>query len=64
MFSRQAHEVAFSVETASGVEPVDSSPYLAHSRGDIEIERYLPPHLCRVLPDVTKVLWDEGEYDC
>lgn len=37
-------------------QPVDLRLYVAQSRGETELEEALPPHLCRVVPDVAAVL--------
>jgi hypothetical protein len=37
-------------------KPVDLEPYVAKSRGEMDVETALPPHLCRVVPDLASVL--------
>ena len=38
-----------------GASPVILSTYLGLSRGELDIREAMPPHLCRVVPDVASV---------
>ena len=35
--------------------PADLRPYLAQGRGELDLDDVLPPHLCRMIPDVAAV---------
>jgi len=35
--------------------PADISRYVAQARGELDLDKALPPHLCRLLPDVAVV---------
>ena len=35
--------------------PADLRPYLAQGRGELDLDNVLPPHLCRMIPDVAAV---------
>ena len=38
--------------------PADLRPYLAQGRGELDLDHVLPPHLCRMIPDVAAVRYN------
>jgi hypothetical protein len=36
-------------------KPANLAPYIGHNRGELSLGEALPPHLCRVVPDVVAV---------
>ena len=56
MFSATPQRNRFSLVMRDGTgQPVDLRLYVAQSRGEVDLEEALPPHLCRVVPDVASV---------
>jgi hypothetical protein len=56
MFSASPQQIAFSLVLRDGTsQPVSLGRYVAQSRGEVDLEDRLPPHLCRVVPDVASV---------
>ena len=56
MFSANPRPVRFTLVMHDGTSrPVDLRLYLAHSRGEADVRHALPPHLCRVVPDLAAV---------
>ena len=56
MFSARPHRPRFSLLMRDGTShPVTLGLYVAHSRGEVDMEKALPPHLCRVVPDLASV---------
>src|SRR3712207_2620917 len=56
MYSRPWFPASYIVVRADGVvEQVDPAAHLAYFRPEVELERFLPPHLCRVVPEATAV---------
>ena len=43
---------------------IDLLDYMARVRADIDIGALLPSHLCRVLPDATRVHFNEDITEC
>ena len=56
MFSASQARARFSLVLRDGtVQPANLGLYVAHSRGEVNLEKALPPHLCRVVPDLASV---------
>lgn len=56
MFSAGPQRPRFSLVMRDGTtRPADLRLYVAHSRGEVDLEKALPQHLCRVVPDVASV---------
>jgi hypothetical protein len=56
MWTARRRAPQFSVVMKDGsVRPADVSIYLASSRGEMDAGAVLPPHLCRVIPDIAAV---------
>lgn len=56
MFSARQERPRFSLVLRDGTSrPVDLRLYVAHSRGEVDLEQALPSHLCRVVPDLAAV---------
>ncbi len=56
MFSARQQRPRFSLVLRDGTSrPVNLGPYVAQSRGEVDLENALPPHLCRTVPDVASV---------
>ena len=56
MFSASPQRPRFSLVMRDGTsQPANLRLYVAHSRGEVDLEKALPPHLCRVVPDVASV---------
>jgi 23S rRNA U2552 (ribose-2'-O)-methylase RlmE/FtsJ len=36
-------------------QPANLRPYVAQARGELDLDNSLPPHLCRMLPEVAAV---------
>jgi hypothetical protein len=71
MFSATHKRARYSLVMRDGTSrPADLSQYIAHSRGEMDLEQALPPHLCRVVPDIASVQITPPEskqprvYDC
>lgn len=45
----------FVVMNDGSVHPADLRLYLVSSRGEMDASELLPPHLCRVIPDIAAV---------
>lgn len=56
MYSARQQRARFSLVKRDGtVQPVNLGRYVAQSRGEVDLEKALPPHLCRVVPDLASV---------
>lgn len=56
MFSVRHQRVRFTLVKRDGtIEPLDLRRYLGQSRGEVDLTKALPPHLCRVVPDLAAV---------
>jgi hypothetical protein len=56
MFSAAPPRPRFSLVMRDGtIRPADLRLYVAQSRGEVDLEKALPPHLCRVVPEVASV---------
>lgn len=56
MFTASEPRPRFSLVLRDGTSrPADLRLYVAHSRGEVDLARALPPHLCRVVPGVASV---------
>ena len=56
MFTASPQRPRFSLVMRDGTSrPADLRRYVAYSRGEVDLENALPPHLCRVVPDVASV---------
>ena len=56
MFSGRQQTPRFSLVMRDGrSRPANLRLYVAYSRGEVELEKALPPHLCRVVPGVASV---------
>jgi len=56
MWTARPHAPQFYIVMNDGsVRPADVSVYLASSRGEMDARGVLPPHLCRVIPDIAAV---------
>jgi hypothetical protein len=56
MFSAAPSRPRFSLVMRDGtVRPADLRLYVAESRGEVDLEKALPPHLCRVVPEAASV---------
>ena len=56
MFSAEQQRPRFSLVMRDGTSrPANLRPYIAHSRGEVDLEKALPGHLCRVVPDLASV---------
>jgi hypothetical protein len=56
MFARVVPRTTYTLELRSGAEQdVDPSSYVAQPRAELELDRLLPPHLCRVVPEAAAV---------
>jgi hypothetical protein len=64
MFSTAREAPEFVVETGTGSQEISLNDFMAGARGDVDIERLMPPHLCVVFPDAIVVTWPSGEYRC
>jgi hypothetical protein len=64
MFSTAQFAPEFVVVTPTGEIDIDHRDHVAMSRADVDFERLLPPHLCRVVPGAVSVRWEEGELEC
>ena len=52
------------VEVDGEMQQIDLLDYMARLRADIDIGALLPSHLCRVLPDATRVHFNEDITEC
>lgn len=56
MYSAKRQRPQFSLILRDGSSrPLDLGRYVAQSRGEVDVETALPPHLCRVIPDLAAV---------
>lgn len=56
MFSAMQPRARFTLVMRDGTShPADLTRYVALSRGEVELEKALPGHLCRVVPDLASV---------
>jgi hypothetical protein len=56
MFSATQQRPRFSLVMRDGTRrPANLRLYVAQSRGEVDLEKALPRHLCRVVPDVASV---------
>jgi hypothetical protein len=56
MFSASQPRPRFSLVMRDGTsQPANLRLFVAHSRGEVDLEKALPRHLCRVVPDVAAV---------
>jgi hypothetical protein len=56
MYAKMMLRTSYAVVHADGaVEEIDPTAHVALSRAEVELERFLPPHLCRTVPDATAV---------
>lgn len=56
MFSANPQRVRFFLVMRDGTtQPATLGRYVAQSRGEVNLERALPPHLCRVVPNLASV---------
>jgi hypothetical protein len=56
MFSAKPQRARFSLVMRDGtIHPANLGRYVAQSRGEVELEKALPQHLCRVVPDIASV---------
>ena len=56
MFSGRQQRARFSLIMRDGTrQPVNLGLYVAQSRGEVDLEDALPPHLCRVVPELAAV---------
>ena len=56
MFSAGQQRARFSLVMRDGtVQPAKLDLYVAQSRGEVDLEKALPRHLCRVVPDLEAV---------
>ncbi|HEU4887219.1 MAG TPA: hypothetical protein VFV49_04985 [Thermoanaerobaculia bacterium] len=56
MFSAAPQRPRFTLVLRDGTsQPADLRLYVAQSRGEVDLEKALPPHLCRVVPDLASV---------
>jgi len=56
MFTATPQRPRFSLVMRDGtIRPADLRLYVAQSRGEVDLEKALPRHLCRVVPDVASV---------
>lgn len=56
MYSAKLQRPRFSLVMRDGTtRPADLHPYVPQSRGEVDLERALPQHLCRAMPDVASV---------
>jgi hypothetical protein len=56
MFSARQQRARFSLVMRDGTgQPANLGLYVAQSRGELDLEKALPRHLCRVVPDVASV---------
>jgi hypothetical protein len=56
MFTANPQRPRFSLVMRDGtVQPANLRLYVAQSRGEVDLEKALPRHLCRVVPDVASV---------
>lgn len=64
MFSRAPNHVEFYVETPTGITQADFRQYMARTRGDIDLTKSMPAHLCSIEPNAVRVTWDSGTLEC
>ena len=64
MFSTFEPRPEFVVHTPSGSSVADLDALTARLRGDLDLERHMPDHLCRITRDAVRVSWQDGEYLC
>lgn len=56
MFSARQQPSRFLLVMRDGTsQPANLPLYVAQSRGEVDLEKALPQHLCRVVPDVASV---------
>ena len=56
MWTARPQAPTFLIVMSDGTrQPADLSRYLALSRGEMDASELLPPHLCRVIPDIAAV---------
>jgi len=53
--ARRRPTLFFVVMTDGTTRPADLSRYIGWSRGELDLTKRLPPHLCRVVPDLVAV---------
>ena len=53
--ARRRPTLFFVVMTDGTTRPADLSRYIGWSRGELKLTERLPPHLCRVIPDLLAV---------
>lgn len=64
MYSAAYHNPTFIVTSDAGDREIDLDEYVAVGRADVDLVTWLPPHLCRLMPEITTVTWEEGSYQC
>lgn len=64
MFSFAHPTPEFSVRTTEGESNVEIDDYVASSRVDVDLIRWLPPHMCAVVDGAIEIKWDEGSLKC
>ena len=50
--------------TEDGEEAVDLEEILARPRADMDLAAVVPPHVCATRPEVIRVTWEGGQYEC
>jgi hypothetical protein len=57
MYSAKPQRARFVLVMRDGTQrPASLGPYVAQSRGELDLTSALPPHLCRMVPDLASVL--------
>jgi hypothetical protein len=56
MFSSSVYPVRVRLLRRDGSEePLDPAAYVGNPRADLDYERFVPPHICKMRPDVAAV---------
>lgn len=65
MFSASYPPANFVVTTRDGGQvEIDLDDYVVDPRVDVDLVRWLPPHLCQIIPEALGVTWDSGTFEC
>ena len=64
MFSTVGEAIELTVHTPTGTVVIDLEDVMARARGDIPLEKLLPPHLCNTVEGAEFVTWGEKRYEC
>jgi len=64
MFSASYPPTNFVVETQDDQVDIELTDFMVDPRADVDVLRWLPPHLCAIIPGAILVTWDGGSHEC